>query len=336
MRAAVYEKYGPPEVVRIVEVKQPVAKDDEVLIRIHATSVNSGDSRMRSLNVPKGFGVIVRLVFGIFAPRNPVLGMEFAGTIEAVGRDVTKFKVGDEVFSSCMFGAHAEYRVTKQDAAIALKPENLSFEEAAALSFGGTTALFFLKEKGNIKCGDKVLINGASGAVGIAAIQLAKHFGAHVTAVCSASNSELVTSLGADRVIDYAREDFAENGEVYDIIMDNVGNAPWSRSRGSLTPTGRLMLVVAGLPQMLQAVFVSRKDGRQALAGTPGDSAQTLQILGKLAQEGELKPLIDKVYPLEEIAKAHAYVDSGRKRGSVVITLQPGKAATIKQPKRKT
>ncbi len=319
MRAAVNKKYGPPEVVRVTEIEKPVPGDKEVLIKVHATTVNSGDARMRSLNVPKGFGVIVRLVFGIFAPRNPVLGMELSGVIEAIGRDVTKFKAGDEVFAGCLFGAHAEYRVAKQDAAIALKPENLSFEEAAALSFGGATALFFLEEKGKIKRGDKVLINGASGAVGVAAIQLAKYFGAHVSAVCSAGNGELVTSLGADRVIDYAREDFTGNGEEYDIIMDNVGNAPWSRSKGSLNARGLLLLVVAGLPQMLQAAFVSRKDGKKAIAGTPDDSAQTLQVLGKLAQEGELKPFIGNVYPLEEIAKAHAYVDSGRKRGSVVI-----------------
>ncbi|HHG90846.1 MAG TPA: NAD(P)-dependent alcohol dehydrogenase [Devosia sp.] len=324
MRAAVYNKYGPPEVVRIVEVEKPVAKDGEVLIGIHATSVNSGDSRMRSLNVPEGFGVIVRLVFGIFSPRNPVLGMELAGTIEAIGRDVTKFKVGDEVFAACMFGAHAQYRVVKQDAAIALKPENLSFEEAAALSFGGTTALFFLKEKGNVKRGDRILINGASGTVGVAAIQLAKHFGAQVSAVCSAGNSEMVTSLGADRVIDYEREDFTENGEVYDIIMDNVGNAPWSRSKDSLTQTGRLLMVVAGLPQMLQAAFVSRKNGRRAIAGTPADSAEALLFLGKLARQGKYRPHIDRVFGLEDIVEAHAYVDSGRKRGSVVMALQPG------------
>ncbi len=335
MRAAVYEKYGPPEMVRIAEIKKPVPKDDEVLVSIHATSVNSGDVRMRSLNVPKGFGIFVRAAFGIFAPRNPVLGMEFAGTIAAIGRDVTNFKVGDEVFSSCMFGAHAEYRVAKQDGALALKPENLSFEEAAALSFGGGTALFFLKEKGKIKRGDKVLINGASGAVGVAAVQLAKHFGAEVTAICSAGNAELVRSLGADMVIDYAEEDFTQNGKAYDIIMDNVGNAPWLRVRGSLAPTGRLLLVVAGMVQMLQSVFVSRKNGRQALAGTPMDSAKTLQFLSKLAEEGQLRPVIDKVYPLEEIVAAHAHVESGRKRGSVVITLKPGKSHHDKTTRRK-
>jgi len=227
MLAAINNEYGPPEIVHIAQVKKPEPKDNEVLVKIHAAGVNSADSRMRSLNVPKGFGIIVRLAFGIFAPRNKILGMEFSGTIEAIGSDVSKFKVGDEVFAGCMFGAHAEYRVIKQDAAIVLKPHILSFEEAAAMSFGGSTALNYLKINGNIKAGDRVLINGASGAVGIAAIQLAKYFGAHVSAVCSASNAELVLSMGVDRVIDYASTDFAKTGETWDIIMDNVGNAPW-------------------------------------------------------------------------------------------------------------
>jgi len=321
MKAALNRKYGAPDVVQIEEVEKPKPKDNEVLVKIIATSVNSGDCRLRSLNVPKGFGIIVRLAFGISAPRNKILGMEFAGIVESVGKDVSKFKVGDEVFASCFFGAHAQYRAVKESGAIVLKPENLSFEEASAMSFGGATALFFLKIQGNIKRGDRVLINGASGAVGVAAIQLAKYFGAEVSAICSGANTELVKSLGADKVIDYTKEDFTKNGNIYDIIMDNVGNATWKRVENSLKPTGRLLLVVAGLPETLQAAFVSKKHGKKALSGTPKDKFESLAFLAKLASEGKYKPHIDKVYPLEKIAEAHAYVDAGRKRGSVVISL---------------
>ena len=322
MLAAVNKKYGVPDVVQIEEVAKPQPKDNEVLVKIYATSVNSGDARMRSLNVPTGYGMLVRLAFGIFAPRNSVLGMEFAGVVEEIGKDVTKFKIGDEVFASCFFGAHAQYRAVKQDGAITLKPKNLSFEEASAMCFGGTTALFFLKKLGNIKRGDKVLVNGASGAVGVAAIQLAKYFGAHVSAVCSGANTELVKSLGADAVIDYIKEDFTKNGKTYDIIMDNVGNVVWGRVKNSLKPTGRFLMVVAGMPQMIQAAFVSKKHGKMVLSGSPRDKSEELKFLVKLASEGKFKPHIDKVYLLEEIANAHAYVDSGRKRGSVVINLE--------------
>ncbi|MCF6326343.1 MAG: NAD(P)-dependent alcohol dehydrogenase [Devosiaceae bacterium] len=321
MKAALNRKYGGPDVVRIEEVEKPVAGKDEVLIKIHAAGINSADSRMRSLNVPKGFGIIVRLVFGIFAPRNKILGMEFSGTIESIGSDVSKFKVGDAVFAGCMFGAHAEYRVIKQDVAIVLKPKDLSFEEAGAMSFGGSTALNFLKIDGNIKTGERVLINGASGAVGIAAVQLAKYFGADVTAVCSAANAELVTSMGADRVIDYASTDFAKTGETFDIIMDNVGNAPWGRVKNSLKPTGRLLMVVGGMPEMLQGAFVSKKNGKRVISGTSGDNAVDLQFLAELAEAGKFKPFIEKTYRLEDIVAAHRHVDSGRKRGSIVIVM---------------
>ncbi len=321
MRAAVNKRYGPPEVVHVEEVEKPVPGKDEVLVKIHAAGVNSADSRMRSLNVPTGFGLIVRLVFGIFGPRNKILGMEFSGTIEALGSDVSKFEVGDAVFAGCMFGAHGEYRVIKQDAAIVLKPHNLSFEEAAAISFGGSTALNFLKIDGDIKAGERVLINGASGAVGIAAIQLAKHFGAHVSAVCSAANAELVLSMGADKVIDYANTDFAKTGETYDIIMDNVGNAKWGRVKNSLKSTGRLLMVVGGMPEMLQGAFVSRKNGKRVISGTSGDKAENLAVLAELAEAGKFRPFIQKAYDFTEIVAAHRHVDSGRKRGSIVVVM---------------
>ncbi len=325
MRAAIYKKYGAPEVVQILEVKKPIPKNNEVLIKIYASTINSADWRLRSLEVPKGYGVLVRLAMGIFGPRNKILGMELAGVIEEIGKDVRKFKVGDEVFASCMFGAHAQYRVLKEDAAIALKPDNLSFEEASALSFGGSTALLFLKTLGDIKIGEKLLINGASGAVGVAAIQLAKYFGAEVTAVCSGANAELVKSLGAEKVIDYQKEDFSKNGQTYDLIMDNVGNASWSRVKNSLNETGRLLLVVAGLLEMIKAAFVSNKNGKRVLTGTPKDKSKDLQFLAELVEKGKYKPHIDNIYSLEEIVAAHSYVDSGRKRGSVVITMLPSK-----------
>ncbi len=319
MRAAVNRRYGPAGVVRIEEIEKPAPGRGEVLVRIHATSVNSADSRLRRMDVPRGFGVPLRLAFGIFAPRNRVLGMEFSGTVEALGSGVTKFRVGDAVFATCLFRAHAEYRVISQDAAIALKPEKLSFEQAGAMGFGGVTALSYLKGPGNVAEGDRVLINGASGAVGVAAIQLAKHFGARVTAVCSARNADLVLSLGADEVIDYARVDFAATGETYDIIMDNVGNASWRRCKGALAPDGRLLMVVAGLADMLVAAVVSLRKGKRAIALRPDDRAEDLLVLADLARAGKFAPFIERVHEFEDIGAAHAHVDSGRKRGSVVV-----------------
>jgi NADPH:quinone reductase-like Zn-dependent oxidoreductase len=252
MRAAVYERFGPPDVVKISVLEKPTIKDNEVLIRIRATTVSSGDWRVRSLDVPFGFKLLSRLLFDPFRPKQPILGAELAGDIEAVGKDVRKFNVGDAVFAhpGTGLGCHAEYRTMPEDGAVALKPANLSYEEAAALSFGGTTALDYLKEKGKIQRGEKVLIIGASGAVGTAAVQLAKHFGAEVTGVCSTANLELVKSIGADKVIDYTKEDFTKNGETYDIILVAAGMTSFSQCKGSLNERGRLLMVVAGLREM--------------------------------------------------------------------------------------
>ena len=323
MKAIVYERYGPPDVLELKEVAKPTPKDNEVLIKTHATTVTSGDWRVRSLNVPAGFGLIVRLVFGISKPKQPILGSELAGVIESVGKDVRKFKVGDQVFafSDASMGCHAEYKCMPQDGAVVLKPPSLSYDEAAALSFGGTTALDFLR-RGKLQSGEKVLVNGASGGVGTAAVQLAKHFGADVTGVCSTANMELVRSLGASHVIDYTKEDFTQNGETYDVIVDTVGTAPFSRSKDSLKAGGRLLMVLAGLPDMLQIPWVSMTSSKKAIAGPVAVRADDLRFLAGLAQAGEFKPVIDRRYPFEQIAEAHRYVDTGRKKGNVIITLE--------------
>lgn len=268
MKVVVYERYGPPEVLQLKEVEKPAPKNNEILIKTHATTVTSGDWRVRSLNVPVGFRLIMRLVFGVSKPKQPILGTELAGVIESVGEGVRKFKAGDAVFafSDAAMGCHAEYKCMPWDGAVALKPVNLTYDEAAALSFGGTTALDFLR-RGKLQSGERVLINGASGGVGTAAVQLAKHFGADVTGVCSTANMELVRSLGASHVIDYTREDFTQNGEAYDVIVDTAGTAPFSRSKASLKEGGRLLMVLAGLPDMLRIPWVSMTSSKKVIAG---------------------------------------------------------------------
>jgi NADPH:quinone reductase-like Zn-dependent oxidoreductase len=323
MKAAVYTRYGAPDVVSIQEIAKPVPKPDEVLIRIRATTVSSGDWRMRSLVLPPGFVLLARPALGLFGPRKPVLGSELAGDVEAVGANVRAYKPGDAViaFPGIGVGCHAEYRTMRETGAIAHKPANLSYEEAAALSFGGMTALDFLVNKGNIRPGDKVLIVGASGAVGTAAVQIARHFGADVTGVCSAANRALVMSLGASRAIDYAREDFTRNGETYDIILDAAGTTTFARCKASLRDNGRLLLVLSSLPALLQAPWIRLTSDKRIVAGPAAENPADIVTLAELAKQGAFKPVIDRTYPLERIVEAHAYVDTGRKKGSVVITV---------------
>ena len=321
MKAIVYTKYGPPEVLQIKEIEKPIPKDNEVLIKIHATTVTAGDWRVRSLAVPFGFGLLARLALGFFKPRQPILGSELAGTVAAIGKDVKKFKVGDPVvaFSGLHMGCYVEYKCMPEDGAVAPKPSNLTYEEAAALSFGGTTALDFFK-RGKLKSGERVLVNGASGAVGSAAVQLAKHFGAEVTGVCSTANLELVKSLGARHVIDYSKEDFTKNGETYDVIVDTAGTAPFPRSKASLKENGRLLQVLGSLPEILRAPWASMTTSKRIVAGTAAERPEDLYFLAKLAEAGEFRPVIDRRYPFEQIVEAHRYVDTGRKKGNVVIT----------------
>jgi NADPH:quinone reductase-like Zn-dependent oxidoreductase len=322
MKAVVYEKYGPPEVLQLKDVEKPTPKDNEVLIKISATTVTSGDWRVRSLIAPLGFGLLTRLVFGISKPKQPILGMELAGVVESVGQAVSKFKVGDAVFafSGAAMGCYAQYKCMPQDGAVALKPPNLSFDEAAALSFGGSTALSFFR-RGKLQRGQSVLINGASGGVGTAAVQLAKHFGAQVTGVCSAANAGLVRALGASHVIDYTKEDFAQNGVTYDVIVDTVGTAPFSRCQSSLKPGGRLLMVLGDLPQMLQIPWVSLTSNKKIIAGPASANAEDLHFLAGLAVTGEFKPVIDRSFPFQQIVQAHRYVDTGRKKGNVIVTM---------------
>lgn len=325
MKAVVFERYGSPDVLEFREVETPAPGDDEVLIRTHATTVTSGDRRVRSLDVPVGFGLMSRLVFGISRPRQPILGSELAGVIEAVGKKVTRFKVGDAVFafSDMRMGCHAEFKCMSQHGAVVTKPPQLSFGEAAALSFGGTTALDFLR-RAKLRRGEKVLVNGASGAVGTAAVQLARHFGAEVTGVCSGANLELVRFLGAHHVLDYTREDFTRNGQSYDVIVDTVGTAPFARSRSSLAEGGRLLMVLAGLPDMLGAPWARLTSGRKVIAGPVSAKVEDLRLLAGLAEAGTFRPVIDRCFAFADIAQAHRHVDSGRKRGNVIIAVGPG------------
>jgi len=322
MKAAVCRRYGSPDVVELVEVETPTPRDHEILIRTHATTVTAGDHRVRSRDFPAGFGLLSRLILGFRRPRQPILGTELAGEVVSVGGGVRRFKVGDPVFglSGLKMGCHAEYKCMPEDGAVALKPANLTYDEAAALTFGGTTALHFFR-KGRLQRGDKVLINGASGSVGTAAVQLARHFGAEVTGVCSSANVDLVKSLGAGRVIDYTKDDFTRGGETYDVIVDTAGTAPYSRSKVALKERGRLLLVLAGLPALLQAPWVSMTSRRKVIAGPASENPEDVRLLGELAHAGAFRPVIDRRFPFEQIAQAHRYVDVGHKKGNVVVTM---------------
>ncbi|MFQ6537426.1 MULTISPECIES: NAD(P)-dependent alcohol dehydrogenase [Aphanothece] len=322
MKAFVVERYGPPDVLQMKDVPLPTPRADEVRIRVHATTVSSGDWRMRSLEVPPGFGLIIRLIAGFRRPRQPILGMELAGVVEALGRDVDRFRVGDAVigFSDAAMGCHAEYCCLPAAGTVAPKPSHLSFEAAAALCFGGTTMLDYFRRAG-LRPGERVLVNGASGAVGTAAVQLARHWGADVTGVCSGANLDLVRSLGARQVIDYTREDFTQRGEVYDVIVDAVGTAPLARCRRSLKPGGRLLLLVAGLPDLMLSGWHSWISRRRVLAGPASARAEDVATLAALAEAGAFEPVIDRCYPFAQMVEAHRYVDTGHKRGNVVITL---------------
>mgnify|MGYP002784885893 FL=1 len=315
MKAAVYTKYGSPEVVQLMDVEQPSPKENEILIRIRATAVNSGDVRMR-----KADPFAVRFIFGLLKPRKTILGTVYSGVIEQIGKQVTQFKVGDVVFghTDMNFGAHAQYIAVPENSSVALKPLSVAHTQAAVIPFGGVTALHFLKKAG-IKPNQKVLVVGASGAVGSAAVQLAKASGAIVTGVCSTANMDLVTSIGADKVIDYTKEDFTQNGEVYDVIMDTVNTISVSRSLKSLSKNGIMILSAAGMTEMMQGKWISATSNRQVLMGVIAHSKADIVFLKQLIDAGKYKAVIDKTYSLSQIADAHAYVEQGHKKGNVAV-----------------
>ncbi len=320
MKAATYTRYGGPEVVRITDQPRPEPGENAVLIRVHASTVSAGDWRMRSLEVPRGLGLAIRAFAGWTRPRKPVLGGDAAGIIVDMGARVTGWSIGDAVmaYPGAAMGGHAEYLAMPANGTMALKPAGLSYAETAAIAFGGLTALEFLQDKGGLKAGEKVLIVGASGAVGSAAVQLARHFGADVTGVCSAANAALVRDLGAHRVVDYRAQDIARLTGRFDVILDTTGTAPWQRVRHLLTPRGRLLVVAGGLPDMLKMAT-----NRRIIGGVSTGSAEGLRTLMALIEEGEFFPLIDRVYPFEHVRRAHAHVDTGRKKGAVVLSLVP-------------
>ena len=320
MKAVVYTRYGPPEVLQLTDIEKPVPRDNEVLIRVHATTVTSGDCRVRSMNVPRGFKLLARLALGVTRPRHTVLGLELAGTIEAAGKNVRNFAAGDRVFGMPGMGCYAEYKCVADDGPIALIPANLTYDDAASLCFGGTTALNFFR-RGKLQRGESVLVIGASGSVGTAAVQLAQHFGAEVTGVCSTANADLVRSLGAARVIDYTKEDFTTNGERYDVIVDTAGTAPFSRSKGSLNDGGRLLVVLGSFGETLRAPWNSITTRKKVVAGPASATRDDVRLLASLAESGAYKPVIDRRYRLEEMVDAHRYVDLGHKKGNVVVTL---------------
>ena len=323
MKAAVCRAYGPAENVKIEEVDKPTPADDEVLVKVMASTVEIADVRIRALRVPKGLGLMTRMAMGLFKPKYPVLGLQYSGVIEAVGANVKAFSVGQAVVGSNGFhlGAHAEYTTTKQDGALALKPESLTHEEAVAVLFGGSTSLGYF-DAGGMKAGDTILINGASGAVGVAAVQLAKHLGATVTGVCSGKNVELVKSLGADHVIDYTKEDFTATKDKFDFVMDNVGNAPFAKVKHMLKPNGKTLVVIfASAIEMIKvvtnkrAIMLSSDSEKEVLSG------KMFSRLMQLAEQGALEPVIDTSFPFEKIADAHRLVDSGHKVGVVPVRI---------------
>lgn len=331
MKAIVYTEFGPPEVLQLKEVATPAPKDHEILVRVHASTVNYGDTVARNFrNMPAGefhmpmpLWLPMRLAFGLRQPRKPILGNEFAGEVAAVGQDVTRFRLGDQVFGyrGQSMGAYAEYLCTPADGTVAIKPAPLTYAEAATVPYGAMMALAILR-KADIQPGQKVLVNGASGGIGAAAVQLAKHGGAEVTGVCGTPRVEYVRSLGADKVIDYTREDFTQNGETYDLIVDILGKSSFARCEGSLTENGIYLLVSFKMKAVFQMAGTSlpgRQAGKRVICAMASEKPEDLDFIRDLVEAGKFKAIVDRCYPLEQTAEAHRYVESGLKQGPVSI-----------------
>jgi NADPH:quinone reductase-like Zn-dependent oxidoreductase len=331
MKAIVCTHYGPPEVLELQEVAKPTPKDSEVLVKVYATTVTSGDARVRSFAVPLSYWLLARLALGLSKPKQAILGSVFAGEVEAVGKDVQRFQKGDQVFGSKGhdFGAYAEYLCLPENGPLTIKPANLTYEVAAAIPWGGMTALYFLR-KGKIHSGQHVLIYGASGSVGTSAVQLASSFGAEVTGVCSTANVELVKALGVDTVIDYTQEDFSKSGVTYDVIFDAVGKSSFSGCMRSLKKEGIYLQAVATPALNVRMRWTALTSGKTLIGGTAIPTTEVLLYLKELVEAGKIMPVIDRLYPLEHMVEAHRYVDTGHKKGNVVITVaqnsspQPG------------
>lgn len=323
MKAIVHTKYGPPDELQLKEVEKPVPGDNEVLIKIHATTVTTTDCNARNFTfVPKSFMFFARMMFGFKKPRIKILGIDLAGEIEAVGKNVKLFKAGDKVFGSTgtKFGGHAEYCCVPENGALAIKPADMTWEEAASVSLAGNTALYFIRDLARTKQGQKILIHGASGAIGTFAVQLAKYYGAEVTGVCSASNAEMVKSLGADKVVDYTKEDFTKSLERYDFVFSVVGKTTFSQCKGILKPKGVYLENWMETKDFLKVLWTSITGGKKIKGGVSAETAEKLNFLKELIVSGKLVPVIDRVYPLESTAEAFQYVEQGHKKGNVIIT----------------
>jgi NADPH2:quinone reductase len=326
MKAVVCEQYGPPEVLEFREVDKPIPQKDEVLIKVHASSVNAADCNIRGLTyIPSGLGPLAKLMLGIKKPKISILGSVLAGEVEEVGEDVLSFKPGDRVYGTGPeLGAYAEYACRSAKGSLAIIPDSLSYEEAAVVPYGALTAYYFLREKAGVKNGMKVLINGASGGVGSYAVQLAKYYGAEVTGVCSSANSEFVRSLGADHVIDYTREDFRLSTQSWDVIMDIVvGKTSYSRCKKVLSPRGYYLAVAGGLNELFHMILTSMTGGRKVVfgGGTSCEKKAYLEWISELLERGEIKPVLDRSFPFEKIVDAHRYAESGSKKGNISIRI---------------
>jgi len=324
MKAIVHTKYGPPDELQLKEVEKPVPGDNEVLIKIHATTVTTTDCNARNFTfVPQSFMFFARIMFGFKKPRIKILGIDLAGEIEAIGKNVKLFKAGDHVFGSpgTKFGGHAEYVCVPENGALAIKPADLSWEKAAAISLAGNTALFFIRDLAKIQAGQKILIHGASGAIGTYAVQLAKYYGAEVTGVCSTANAEMVKSLGADKVIDYTIEDFTKSNEKYDFVFNVVGKTTFSQCKGILKPKGIYLDNMMEVKDFLKVLWTSIVGGKKIKGGVSTERAENLKFFIELIDSGMLRPVIDRIFPLERTAEAFQYVEQGHKKGNVIITM---------------